>query len=1056
MSAVGPLASPEGSCYEYAGLVSRATGSGAGPGAGPPEETDPEVRVPIWTAVRLGRGQVLAMLGLAVALACGLLLALSHSSVHATSGGDPYSTASVTDTNPDPNIVETTIVADETTVDLGNGVTAHAQTYNGTIPGPTFHLKVGDEVIVHFENNLATPTAIHWHGVELSNGMDGTPFVQNQVAPSSNALYKFKVTRPGMFWYHPHHHSSTNQVFRGLYGLIVVTDPNEQALQSSGTLPPASQTRQIVLSDTTVCKQQGTNDAQTYPTTAPHVSGSANFPLQPDPRPVQLCETAPIDEKGQPKGSPYQQGDIPAIQTAASFDRVNEGQTVLTNGKNVGGRAGNQNAPGALVLGASTLDVQAGQGLRLQILNAATTRYMRLHLSNSAGNFLPMYKVGGEGGLLDNAVEEGTVHPAPPSQLDFLYERGEILIPPGSRTDVVVPIPSGESGVMTMWTEDYKRVGLGTMYADTATVPVMHLNITGNAPQTYNIADGTPLRAATGDPQEALGNANNNLLDPATFADPAYKKGKKDENITLTSAMKNHLGIDTYFGTHDVDNYLDKTKAAHLLSTRYAQEGSVLQLTAENTTGARHPFHLHGFSIQPLKLTKSGGPDYIWPYHEFRDNVDIPPGYKLEFRVRLDPRPMPDGVTPGGALGRWLFHCHIFFHATDGMLSELVIVPASGNERPNINPDAATSGPKQGEEAVMSGKFGDPDGDPVTITSSIGTIQQFASGNWSWSFQTGQAKSRLVYVTATDSNGLRGQTVFQLDIQNTPPTLALPPAQTINAGSFKSFNVSATDPDAVDTLTFSATGLPAGLSLVDNGNRTATISGQPIAPPGVYNATVAVSDGHNSPITGTVQITIKKAKKPLTAIVDRPEKLVNKAVTIGCLADTASLRSCRVDVLIGKKRVGRGSKTLKSNGKRFTNVRIVLNKATRKKIAKSVPGVKVKLKLLGRKFGSSKNLTASGGAKVVAPKVVATLKSGGFQGQTVSLTGKGTKFLKGVAKQVGRAQQTSCLAAASSQALSTQRGDAACALLATSGLKSKFTTKPKLGSSPSVAVTILR
>ena len=26
-------------------------------------------------------------------------------------------------------------------------------------------------------------------------------------------LYKFKVTRPGIFWYHPHHHNSTNRVF---------------------------------------------------------------------------------------------------------------------------------------------------------------------------------------------------------------------------------------------------------------------------------------------------------------------------------------------------------------------------------------------------------------------------------------------------------------------------------------------------------------------------------------------------------------------------------------------------------------------------------------------------------------------------------------------------------------------------------------------------------------------------------------------------------------------------------------------------------------------------
>jgi hypothetical protein len=194
----------------------------------------------------------------------------------------------------------------------------------------------------------------------------------------------------------------------------------------------------------------------------------------------------------------------------------------------------------------------------------------------------------------------------------------------------------------------------------------------------------------------------------------------------------------------------------------------------------------------------------------------------------------------------------------------------------------------------------------------------------------------------------------------------------------------------------------------------------------------------------------------LTAIIDRPERLVKRAVTIGCLADTPSLRSCRVDVFLGKKRVGRGSKRLKTNGKRFTNVRIVLSKTARKKIGKSVPGVKFKVKLLGRKFGSSKNLTASGGGKVVPTKVVATLKKGAFQGQTVTLSSKGTKFLKGIAKQVKRAKQVSCLAAASSQALSTQRGNAACALLATSGLKAKYSTTAKVGGSPSIAVTIRR
>src|SRR5687767_13314300 len=69
----------------------------------------------------------------------------------ATSGGNPYEVPDAVDNNSDPNIFETTILADETDVII-NGVTVHAETFGrlvgggfeGTIPGPTIRVKVGD------------------------------------------------------------------------------------------------------------------------------------------------------------------------------------------------------------------------------------------------------------------------------------------------------------------------------------------------------------------------------------------------------------------------------------------------------------------------------------------------------------------------------------------------------------------------------------------------------------------------------------------------------------------------------------------------------------------------------------------------------------------------------------------------------------------------------------------------------------------------------------------------------------------------------------------------
>jgi FtsP/CotA-like multicopper oxidase with cupredoxin domain len=127
----------------------------------------------------------------------------------ASSDDSPYTVPLVDDINPDPDIVETTIVAQAAGVDIGTGADVSVLTFNGTIPGPEFRLKVGDTVIVHFKNEIAHATGIHWHGIELANASDGTPLTQNMVAPGDTFLYKFKVIRPGVYWYHPHHHSST-------------------------------------------------------------------------------------------------------------------------------------------------------------------------------------------------------------------------------------------------------------------------------------------------------------------------------------------------------------------------------------------------------------------------------------------------------------------------------------------------------------------------------------------------------------------------------------------------------------------------------------------------------------------------------------------------------------------------------------------------------------------------------------------------------------------------------------------------------------------------------
>ena len=170
---------------------------------------------------------------------------------------------------------------------------------------------------------------------------------------------------------------------------------------------------ELVLSDITVCKAPASgmtpsqNDIATYPVaqfaTAEWLSGQTS---QFAPAPIDLCELSPNDERGN-AGPVYAAGDVPSLVTTAAGLRV-EGQTVLTNGVNVGARGGTPTAPGALAAGAVKKSVVAGQGLRMRIANCSTLRYFRLRLTTQAGVKVNLLRVGGEGGLLDTAVLEGS------------------------------------------------------------------------------------------------------------------------------------------------------------------------------------------------------------------------------------------------------------------------------------------------------------------------------------------------------------------------------------------------------------------------------------------------------------------------------------------------------------------------------------------------------------------------------------------------------------------------------------------------------------------------
>lgn len=207
--------------------------------------------------LRIWRAGFLVWLGL-FGSACGSSDATAPSAGAAPEVVDPNAGAALAravDTNPDPHVFETEITAKVAELELVPGTKTSLYTYNGVLPGPLIQLSRGDKLIVHFKNELPEATTIHWHGIRLPNAMDGVPDeTQPAVEPGASFVYEFVVPDSGTYWYHPHLRSAA-QVGFGLYGALVVDEPDEPAelgegfpvilsdiaIEADGRLSPADQ-----------------------------------------------------------------------------------------------------------------------------------------------------------------------------------------------------------------------------------------------------------------------------------------------------------------------------------------------------------------------------------------------------------------------------------------------------------------------------------------------------------------------------------------------------------------------------------------------------------------------------------------------------------------------------------------------------------------------------------------------------------------------------------------------------------------------------------------------
>ncbi len=132
--------------------------------------------------------------------------------------------------------------------------------YNGTLPGPEIRVTEGDTVRIVVTNNLPESTAVHWHGLNTPNAMDGVPYItQDPIKPGQTFTYEFVAKPAGTHMYHSHH-NAMEQVGKGLLGPFIV-EPKDKS-----KYPKFDREYTMVLNDTLL---GFTLNGKSFPATQP-------------------------------------------------------------------------------------------------------------------------------------------------------------------------------------------------------------------------------------------------------------------------------------------------------------------------------------------------------------------------------------------------------------------------------------------------------------------------------------------------------------------------------------------------------------------------------------------------------------------------------------------------------------------------------------------------------------------------------------------------------------------------------------------------------------------
>ena len=550
-----------------------------------------------------------------------------------------------------------TLSVGETLVNY-TGKTRPAVTVNGRLPAPLLRWKEGSTVTLRVRNDLprgsihGPDTSIHWHGILLPANMDGVPGMSfDGIRPGESYLYRFRVRQSGTYWYHSH---SGYQEQGGLYGPLVI-DP-------AGPEPhPSDREHVLLFSDWTDMdpadlfarlKKMASHDNRYQRTVGDFLRDAEADGLR--------ATLADRGAWGRMRMTPTDLSDV----NAHTYTYLLNGTTALGNWTGL---------------------FAPGETVRLRLINGSAMTYFDVRIPGLSMTIIAADGQPVEPLTVDElriAVAETydvLVRPAGQDAYAVFaqdaartgYVSGTLAVRPGLRAEVPALDPRPLLTMADMGHGGMGRVG-GMEGACGAAMRGMEGGCGAAMPSAPSAHAGHAMAGMDHGamPMQAHppSETDNPLVDMQTMAptprldDPGIGlrgNGRKVATYAdLRSAFPDPDGrepgrtVELHLTGH-MEKFawsFDGIKFAQAEPLRMTY-GERLRIVLVNDTMMSHPIHLHGL-WSDLEDADGG-------FHLRKHTIDMPPGTRRSYRVRAD------------ALGRWAYHCHLFFHMESGMFREV-------------------------------------------------------------------------------------------------------------------------------------------------------------------------------------------------------------------------------------------------------------------------------------------------------------------------------------------------------------------------------------------------